>query len=130
MSKPLALTELVLRDAHQSLLATRMRIEDMLPIAEKLDKAGFWSVESWGGATFDACIRYLGEDPWERIRKLKAAMPNTKQQMLLRGQNLLGYRHYADDVVTRFVERAHESGVDVFRIFDAMNDIRNLKTAI
>ena len=130
MSKPLALTELVLRDAHQSLLATRMRIEDMLPIAEKLDKAGFWSVESWGGATFDACIRYLGEDPWERIRKLKAAMPNTQQQMLLRGQNLLGYRHYADDVVTRFVERAHESGVDVFRIFDAMNDIRNLKTAI
>jgi len=130
MSKPLALTELVLRDAHQSLLATRMRIEDMLPIAEKLDKAGFWLVESWGGATFDACIRYLGEDPWERIRKLKAAMPNTKQQMLLRGQNLLGYRHYADDVVTRFVERAHESGVDVFRIFDAMNDIRNLKTAI
>ena len=130
MSKPLALTELVLRDAHQSLLATRMRIEDMLPIAEKLDKAGFWSVESWGGATFDACIRYLGEDPWERIRKLKTAMPNTKQQMLLRGQNLLGYRHYADDVVTRFVERAHESGVDVFRIFDAMNDIRNLKTAV
>jgi oxaloacetate decarboxylase alpha subunit len=130
MSKPLALTELVLRDAHQSLLATRMRIEDMLPIAEKLDKAGFWSVESWGGATFDACIRYLGEDPWERIRKLKAAMPNTKQQMLLRGQNLLGYRHYADDVVTRFVERAHDNGVDVFRIFDAMNDIRNLKTAI
>lgn len=130
MSKPLALTELVLRDAHQSLLATRMRVEDMLPIAEKLDKAGFWSVESWGGATFDACIRYLGEDPWERIRKLKAAMPNTRQQMLLRGQNLLGYRHYADDVVTRFVERAHESGVDVFRIFDAMNDIRNLKTAI
>lgn len=130
MSKPLALTELVLRDAHQLLLATRMRIEDMLPIAEKLDKAGFWSVESWGGATFDSCIRYLGEDPWERIRKLKAAMPNTKQQMLLRGQNLLGYRHNADDVVTRFVERAHESGVDVFRIFDAMNDIRNLKTAI
>ncbi len=130
MSKPLALTELVLRDAHQSLLATRMRIEDMLPIAEKLDKAGFWSIESWGGATFDACIRYLGEDPWERIRKLKAAMPNTKQQMLLRGQNLLGYRHYADDVVTRFVERAHDNGVDVFRIFDAMNDIRNLKTAI
>lgn len=130
MTKPLALTELVLRDAHQSLLATRMRIEDMLPIAEKLDSAGFWSVESWGGATFDACIRYLGEDPWERIRQLKKAMPNTRQQMLLRGQNLLGYRHYADDVVTRFVERAHESGVDVFRIFDAMNDIRNLKTAI
>ena len=130
MSKPLALTELVLRDAHQSLLATRMRIEDMLPIAEKLDKVGYWSVESWGGATFDSCIRYLGEDPWERIRKLKAAMPNPRQQMLLRGQNLLGYRHYADDVVTRFVERAHENGVDVFRIFDAMNDVRNLQTAI
>lgn len=130
MSKPLAITELVLRDAHQSLLATRMRIEDMLPIAEKLDKAGYWSVESWGGATFDACIRYLGEDPWERIRALKKAMPNTRQQMLLRGQNLLGYRHYADDVVTRFVERAHDNGVDVFRIFDAMNDVRNLQTAV
>lgn len=130
MSKPLAITELVLRDAHQSLLATRMRIEDMLPIAEKLDNVGYWSMESWGGATFDSCIRYLGEDPWERIRKLKAAMPNTKQQMLLRGQNLLGYRHYADDVVEKFVERAHHNGVDVFRIFDAMNDIRNLQTAI
>lgn len=130
MSKPLAITELVLRDAHQSLLATRMRIEDMLPIAEKLDKAGYWSIESWGGATFDACIRYLGEDPWERIRLLKQAMPNTPQQMLLRGQNLLGYRHYADDVVTRFVERAHDNGVDVFRIFDAMNDVRNLETAV
>ncbi|OFC68893.1 sodium-extruding oxaloacetate decarboxylase subunit alpha [Alteromonas confluentis] len=130
MSKPLALTELVLRDAHQSLLATRMRLEDMLPIASKLDDAGFWSVESWGGATFDACIRYLGEDPWERIRALKKAMPKTKQQMLLRGQNLLGYRHYADDVVTRFVERAHDNGVDVFRIFDAMNDVRNLQTAV
>ena len=130
MSQPLALTELVLRDAHQSLLATRMRIEDMLPIAEKLDQVGYWSMESWGGATFDACIRYLGEDPWERIRLLKAAMPNTKQQMLLRGQNLLGYRHYADDVVEKFVERAHSNGVDVFRIFDAMNDMRNLQTAI
>ena len=130
MSKPLALTELVLRDAHQSLLATRMRLEDMLPIAGELDNAGFWSVESWGGATFDACIRYLGEDPWERIRALKKAMPKTRQQMLLRGQNLLGYRHYADDVVTRFVERAHENGVDVFRIFDAMNDVRNLQTAV
>lgn len=130
MSKPLAITELVLRDAHQSLLATRMRIEDMLPIAEKLDKAGYWSIESWGGATFDSCIRYLGEDPWERIRLLKQAMPNTPQQMLLRGQNLLGYRHYADDVVTRFVERAHDNGVDVFRIFDAMNDVRNLETAV
>lgn len=130
MSKPLAITELVLRDAHQSLFATRMRIEDMLPMAEKLDEAGFWSIESWGGATFDSCIRYLGEDPWERIRLLKQAMPKTKQQMLLRGQNLLGYRHYADDVVIRFVERAHDNGVDVFRIFDAMNDVRNLETAV
>ncbi|TQF69756.1 sodium-extruding oxaloacetate decarboxylase subunit alpha [Pseudoalteromonas luteoviolacea] len=129
MSK-LKLTELVLRDAHQSLLATRMRLEDMLPIAEELDKVGYWSVESWGGATFDACIRYLGEDPWHRIRALKEAMPNTKQQMLLRGQNLLGYRHYADDVVEKFVTRAHQNGVDVFRIFDAMNDVRNLETAI
>ncbi|WP_018693026.1 sodium-extruding oxaloacetate decarboxylase subunit alpha [Algicola sagamiensis] len=130
MVKPLQLTDVVLRDAHQSLLATRFRIEDMLPIASKLDQVGFWSLESWGGATFDACIRYLGEDPWERIRKLKAAMPNTKQQMLLRGQNLLGYRHYADDVVQKFVERAHTNGVDIFRIFDAMNDVRNLQTAV
>lgn len=129
-TRPLAITDVVLRDAHQSLLATRMRIEDMLPIAPKLDGLGLWAVESWGGATFDACIRYLGEDPWERIRKLKAAMPKTRQQMLLRGQNLLGYRHYADDVVTCFVERAAESGVDVFRIFDALNDMRNLSTAI
>lgn len=130
MSKPLALTDVVLRDAHQSLLATRLRIDDMLPIAPLLDKVGFWSLESWGGATFDSCIRYLGEDPWDRIRELKKAMPNTPQQMLLRGQNLLGYRHYADDVVTRFVERAHTNGVDVFRIFDAMNDVRNLETAV
>ena len=127
---PLGITELVLRDAHQSLLATRLRIEDMLPIAGKLDQVGFWSMESWGGATFDACIRYLGEDPWARIRQLKAAMPNTPQQMLFRGQNILGYRHYADDVVSRFVERAAVNGVDVFRIFDAMNDMRNLQTAI
>ncbi len=132
MSKknPLAITEVVLRDAHQSLLATRFRLEDMLPIAEKLDKMGYWSIESWGGATFDACIRYLGEDPWERIRALKAAMPNTPQQMLFRGQNILGYRHYADDVVYKFVERCAVNGVDVFRIFDAMNDTRNLQTAI
>ncbi|RUO79034.1 sodium-extruding oxaloacetate decarboxylase subunit alpha [Pseudidiomarina taiwanensis] len=130
MGKPLLLTELALRDAHQSLLATRMRLDDMLPIAEKLDQVGYWSMESWGGATFDACIRYLGEDPWERIRELKRAMPNTPQQMLLRGQNLLGYRHYADDVVKRFVERSRENGVDVFRIFDAMNDVRNLTAAI
>ena len=126
----LKITELVLRDAHQSLLATRMRLDDMLPIAKKIDDAGYWSIESWGGATFDSCIRYLGEDPWERIRALKKAMPNTSQQMLLRGQNLLGYRHYADDVVEKFVERAHKNGVDVFRIFDAMNDVRNLETAI
>ncbi|NCA70675.1 MAG: oxaloacetate decarboxylase subunit alpha [Sphingobacteriia bacterium] len=129
-SKPLAITDVVLRDAHQSLLATRLRIEDMLPIAPKLDQVGYWSVESWGGATFDACIRYLGEDPWERLRLIKAAMPKTRQQMLLRGQNLLGYRHYADDVVTAFVERAAINGVDVFRIFDAMNDVRNLETAV
>ena len=128
--QPLGITDLVLRDAHQSLFATRMRLDDMLPIADKLDQVGFWSVESWGGATFDSCIRYLGEDPWERIRELKKAMPNTRQQMLLRGQNLLGYRHYADDVVKRFVERAADNGVDVFRIFDAMNDPRNLETAI
>ena len=126
----LGITDVVLRDGHQSLLATRMRIEDMLPIASKLDQVGFWSLESWGGATFDACIRYLGEDPWERLRSLKIAMPKTPQQMLLRGQNLLGYRHYADDVVEKFVERAAKNGVDVFRIFDAMNDMRNLKTAI
>jgi oxaloacetate decarboxylase alpha subunit len=126
----LGITDVILRDAHQSLLATRMRIEDMLPIAGKLDQVGFWSLESWGGATFDACIRYLGEDPWERIRLLKAAMPNTPQQMLFRGQNILGYRHYADDVVHKFVERAAVNGVDVFRIFDAMNDMRNLQTAV
>jgi len=130
MSKPLALTDVVLRDAHQSILATRLRTEDMLPIAPLLDKVGFWSLESWGGATFDSCIRYLGEDPWERLRELKKAMPNTPQQMLLRGQNLLGYRHYADDLVHKFVERAHINGVDVFRIFDAMNDVRNLQTAV
>lgn len=127
---PLGITELVLRDAHQSLFATRLRIDDMLPMAEKLDQVGFWSMESWGGATFDACIRYLGEDPWERIRLLKEAMPNTPQQMLFRGQNILGYRHYADDVVRKFVERAAINGVDVFRVFDAMNDMRNLETAI
>ncbi|HDY99708.1 MAG TPA: oxaloacetate decarboxylase subunit alpha [Pseudomonas sabulinigri] len=128
--KPLGITDVILRDAHQSILATRMRLDDMLPIAGKLDQIGFWSVESWGGATFDSCIRYLGEDPWERIRALKQAMPNTRQQMLLRGQNLLGYRHYADDVVEKFVERAAANGVDVFRVFDAMNDPRNLQTAL
>lgn len=129
-SAPLGITDVVLRDAHQSLFATRLRLHDMLPIAEKLDQVGFWSIESWGGATFDACIRYLGEDPWERIRALKAAMPNTPQQMLFRGQNILGYRHYADDLVEKFVERAAVNGVDVFRVFDAMNDPRNLECAI
>lgn len=130
MSNPLAITDVVLRDAHQSLFATRMRIEDMLPIAAELDKIGYWSLETWGGATFDACIRFLGEDPWERLRSLKQAMPNTPMQMLLRGQNLLGYRHYADDVVEKFVERAHANGMDVFRIFDAMNDVRNFEKAV
>ena len=129
-NKPVQITELVLRDGHQSLFATRMRIDDMLPIAEKLDQIGYWSMESWGGATFDACIRFLGEDPWERIREIKKVMPNTPQQMLLRAQNLLGYRHYSDDVVRKFVDRCAENGVGVLRIFDAMNDTRNLKTAI
>lgn len=130
MSKSLAITDVVLRDAHQSLFATRLRIEDMLPIAEQLDNVGYWSLETWGGATFDSCIRYLGEDPWERLRALKQAMPKTPMQMLLRGQNLLGYRHYADDVVEKFVERAHANGMDVFRIFDAMNDVRNFEKAV
>jgi len=124
------ITELVLRDAHQSLFATRLRLDDMLPIAEKIDQVGFWSVETWGGATFDSCIRYLGEDPWFRIRELKKAIPNTPHQMLFRAQNILGYRHYADDVVEKFCERAHVNGVDVFRVFDAMNDPRNMETAI
>ncbi len=129
-SPALGITEVVLRDAHQSLFATRMRIDDMLPIAEKLDQIGYWSMESWGGATFDSCIRFLGEDPWDRIREIKKAMPNTPQQMLFRGQNILGYRHYADDVVEKFVERAAVNGIDVFRVFDAMNDMRNLETAL
>lgn len=128
--QPVGITELVLRDGHQSLVATRMSIDDMLPIAADMDKIGYWSVESWGGATFDAAIRYLGEDPWDRIRELKKAMPNTRQQMLLRGQNLLGYKHYADDVVQAFVDRAATNGVDVFRVFDALNDTRNMATAL
>ena len=123
-------TELVLRDAHQSLIATRMRLEDMLPICPKLDAVGYWSLECWGGATFDACVRFLKEDPWERLRKLREALPRTRLQMLLRGQNLLGYRHYSDDVVRAFVARAAANGMDVFRIFDALNDLRNLRTAI
>ena len=126
----LAITDVVLRDAHQSLFATRLRLDDMLPIAAKLDEVGFWSLETWGGATFDACIRFLGEDPWERLRALKKAMPNTRMQMLFRAQNILGYRHYGDDVVGRFVERAADNGMDVFRIFDAMNDLRNFETAV
>ncbi len=129
-TKKLGITEVVLRDAHQSILATRIRTEDMLPICAQLDDIGYWSIESWGGATFDACIRYLGEDPWERLCALKAAMPKTPQQMLLRGQNLLGYRHYADDVVDKFIERCAVNGIDVFRIFDAMNDMRNIEHSI
>ena len=129
-NQPIGITEVALRDAHQSILATRLRIEDMLPICGKLDQVGYWSIESWGGATFDACIRYLGEDPWERLRLLKDAMPKTPQQMLFRGQNILGYRHYADDVVDKFVERCAINGIDIFRIFDAMNDMRNIKRAV
>jgi len=128
--KKLAITELALRDGHQSLLATRMRLDDMLPICEKIDQIGYWSVEAWGGATFDTCLRYLKEGPWMRLREINKALPNTKIQMLLRGQNLLGYRHYADDVVRKFVDMASANGVDVFRTFDAMNDLRNVRTAI
>lgn len=129
MSK-IQVTDVTLRDAHQSLIATRLRTEDMLPICEKMDQAGFWSLEVWGGATFDACVRFLKEDPWERLRALRKALPNSRLQMLLRGQNLLGYRHYADDVVEAFVHKAAENGMDVFRVFDALNDIRNLETAM
>ncbi len=130
MSTPLKITDTILRDAHQSQAATRMRTEDMLPACEKLDKIGYWSLECWGGATFDSCMRFLNEDPWERLRKLKKAMPNTKLQMLFRGQNILGYKHYADDVVDAFVKKSIENGIDVIRIFDALNDTRNLKAAI
>ncbi|MEW8233126.1 MAG: sodium-extruding oxaloacetate decarboxylase subunit alpha [Candidatus Thiodiazotropha endolucinida] len=130
MSNKVQVTDVILRDAHQSLIATRMRTEDMLPICEKLDGVGYWSLECWGGATFDACLRFLKEDPWERLRKLRQALPNTQLQMLLRGQNLLGYRHYSDDVVRAFVRKSAENGMDVFRIFDALNDLRNLRTAI
>jgi pyruvate carboxylase subunit B len=135
MSKPasnkkITVTDTILRDAHQSIIATRMRLDDMLPICAKLDQVGYWSLEVWGGATFDACVRFLKEDPWERLRKLKAGLPNTRLQMLLRGQNLLGYRHYSDDVVRAFVAKAAVNGIDVFRIFDAMNDVRNLRVSI
>lgn len=130
MSKKITVTDTVLRDAHQSIIATRMRLDDMLPICAKLDQVGYWSLEVWGGATFDSCVRFLKEDPWERLRKLKAGLPNTRLQMLLRGQNLLGYRHYSDDVVRAFVAKAAVNGIDVFRIFDAMNDVRNLRVSI
>jgi pyruvate carboxylase subunit B len=128
--RPVYITDLVLRDAHQSLLATRMRTEDMLPIAAKINKAGYWSIEMWGGATFDSMMRFLNEDPWERVRALKTTMPDTRLQMLLRGQNAVGYRNYADDVVEEFVRLAADAGINVFRIFDALNDPRNLETAI
>src|SRR4029078_11305321 len=127
MSRLVEVTELALRDGHQSLLATRMALEDMRPACEDIDQAGFWSVECWGGATYDACIRFLNEDLWERLRSFRKLLPNSRLQMLLRGQNLLGYRHYEDSVVDRFVDRSAENGMDVFRVFDALNDIRNLR---
>ena len=129
MSK-LFITDTILRDAHQSQAATRMRTEEMLPACEILDSMGYWSLECWGGATFDSCLRFLNEDPWERLRKLKKALPHTRLQMLFRGQNILGYKHYADDVVEQFCRKAIENGIDVIRIFDALNDIRNLESAI
>lgn len=130
MPSKVLITDVILRDAHQSLIATRMRTDDMLPACDRLDRVGYWSLEAWGGATFDACLRYLKEDPWERLRRLKGALPNTRIQMLLRGQNLLGYRHYSDDVVRAFVQKSAENGVDVFRVFDAMNDVRNLEVSV
>jgi len=130
MGRTIEVTELILRDAHQSLLATRMAMEDMVPACEDLDNAGFWSLECWGGATFDSCIRFLNEDPWERLRTFRKLLPKTRLHMLLRGQNLLGYRHYEDGVVERFVDKAADNGMDVFRVFDALNDLRNLRTAI
>ncbi len=130
MTRVIEITELALRDAHQSLMATRMALEDMVPVCEDLDKAGYWSVECWGGATYDSCIRFLNEDPWERLRTFRKLMPNSRLQMLLRAQNLLGYRHYEDSVVARFVEKSAENGMDVFRVFDALNDVRNLKTSV
>ncbi|MBO5287618.1 MAG: oxaloacetate decarboxylase subunit alpha [Clostridia bacterium] len=130
MAKKILITDTILRDAHQSQAATRMRIEDMLPVCKALDQVGYWSLECWGGATFDSCMRFLGEDPWERLRTLRKAMPNTRLQMLLRGQNLLGYKHYADDVVDAFVKKSIETGIDVIRIFDALNDVRNIEAAM
>jgi len=128
--KPVKITDTTFRDAHQSLIATRMRTDTMLPIAEKMDQVGFFSLEAWGGATFDVAIRYLAEDPWERIRQLKRLVKKTPLQMLLRGQNVVGYRNYADDVVVKFIEKAAENGIDIFRVFDALNDIRNMEVAI
>ena len=130
MSRLIEVTELALRDAHQSLLATRMAMEDMVPVCEDLDNAGYWSLECWGGATYDACIRFLNEDPWERLRKFRKLLPKSRLQMLLRGQNLLGYRHYEDEVVERFVDKSAENGMDVFRTFDALNATRNVEQAI
>ena len=130
MNKKIGLTEVVLRDGNQSLLSTRLKIDDLLPIASKLDQIGYSSIESWGGAVFDSCVRYLNEDPWERLREFKKAMPNTKQQMLLRGQNLVGYKHYSDEIVSKFIEKSGENGVDIFRIFDALNDLRNIRHSV
>jgi len=130
MAQPLKICDLMLRDGHQSLLATRMRTDDMLPVAEEIDRVGYWAVEMWGGATFDSAMRFLDEDPWERVRRLKAVMPNTPFMMLLRGQNVVGYKHYPDDILERFITRAHANGIDVFRIFDALNDVRNMRRAI
>ena len=126
----LGITEVVLRDGNQSLLATRITLEDLIPAAKKLDEIGYWSIESWGGATFDVCLRHLNEDPWERLRELKKAMPKTKQQMLLRGQNLVGYKHFSDQMVSKFINKSAENGIDVFRIFDALNDIQNIKFSL
>ena len=129
-NKRMRITDTTLRDAHQSLWATRMRTDDILKIASEIDEAGYYSLECWGGATFDSCLRYLSEDPWERLRMLRRAIPNTRLQMLLRGQNLLGYKHYADDVVDAFVKKSIENGIDVIRIFDALNDPRNMEAAM
>ena len=129
-TKKVGITETVLRDAHQSLIATRMTTESMLPVVEKLDQVGYHSLEAWGGATFDACLRFLNEDPWERLRKIKDKAKNTPLQMLFRGQNILGYRHYADDIVEYFVQKSVANGINIIRIFDALNDVRNLQTAI
>ena len=128
--KKLKITETVLRDGHQSLMATRMRTDEMVPILEKMDAVGYHSIECWGGATFDACMRFLDEDPWQRLRTIRKHLKNTKTQMLLRGQNLLGYRHYADDVVEYFVQKSVANGIDILRIFDALNDLRNVEAAV